>query len=60
MAKDIKWLDREIEKDNKFLEKEKLFMICQIKNLDKKEIFKEKVVIKQSIFKKIMKILFNK
>jgi predicted transcriptional regulator YheO len=51
----LEWLNKEMKKDQKEVEMQKMKMIEEVKKLDKKEIFKPKK--KVSIIDKLLKIL---
>jgi hypothetical protein len=53
----MEWLNKELEKDKKEIERHKQKMIDEIKKLDKKEMFKPEPKKKKSIFNKIFSIL---
>lgn len=55
----LEWLKNEIEKDTIDLEKEKIKIIEQIKNLKKEEIIKPKEEIKLTLWKRIKRVLLG-
>lgn len=57
MSKLQNWLNNEIEKDKKDLDKEKLSLIKELKSTKKEELFKKK---KLSFWDRIKKVFFEK